>query len=159
MFLQLFRRLSSESMTDLVEMQLLSMKSYLLKLNKYKSVEVKRECDGKILLDRRPDICHEYVMIDKNHSPDSRSRSNKSDETSNSDWHHMYTLDQQSAMTSSPSGESGNGGGTGGGNGGGSTTGCAGSAVSSTTHIPSSSLVEYSMPEKSFVQGKTALYT
>lgn len=132
-------------MTELVEMQLLSMKSYLSKLNKYKSVEVKRECDGKIQCDGRPDICHEYVMTDKNRSPDSRSRSNKSDETSSSDWHHMYTLDQQSAMTSSPSGESG-------GAGGGSTT-VGGSAVSSTTHIPSSSLVEYSMPEKSFVQG------
>lgn len=64
---QFFRRLKSESFNELSEAQLLSIKSYLLKLNKYKSAEVGRtkERDGRICLDATPEICHEYILAEK----------------------------------------------------------------------------------------------
>lgn len=47
-------------------MQLLSLKSYLLKLNKYKAAENKRISDGKIILEKKPGLCNEYQLGDKN---------------------------------------------------------------------------------------------
>lgn len=65
------------------------------------------------------------------------------DSDQNSDWHHMFTIDQ-SATPSPPTNES---------------VGIGNSPLSSATHMPttpSSSLVEYSMPERSFLQEKTS---
>lgn len=67
LFSQFLRRLKSESFNELAEAQLLSIKSYLLKLNKYKSAEGGRtkERDGRICLDTNPGICHEYILAEK----------------------------------------------------------------------------------------------
>lgn len=64
---QFFRRLKSESFNELSEAQLLSIKSYLLKLNKYKAAEIGRtkEKDGRICLDLTAGICHEHILADK----------------------------------------------------------------------------------------------
>lgn len=74
-------------------------------------------------------------------------RKGKSDnDTSTSDWQHMphmYPTSERVVSVSSPSGESVA-----------STGMISNSAASSTNHIPSSSLVEYSMPERSFREGK-----
>lgn len=53
----------------LVEMQLLSMKSCLMKLNKYKSIEKKIINDGKIVLEMKPNVCHEYLLTDSETDP------------------------------------------------------------------------------------------
>lgn len=46
-------------------MQLLSMKTYLLKLNKYKSADRRVVSDGKIVLEKIPSVCHEYMLTEK----------------------------------------------------------------------------------------------
>lgn len=56
---QFFRRFT---LNELIEMQLLSLKHYLIKLNRYKMVEKRKNPDGKIILEKRSGICHEYVM-------------------------------------------------------------------------------------------------
>ncbi|KAL9899748.1 vacuolar protein sorting 15 [Glossina fuscipes fuscipes] len=63
----LFRRLTSEGLTDQVEMQLLAMKSFLLKL-KCKSQQETGDpssSNGRIVLNRKNIICHEYPLADK----------------------------------------------------------------------------------------------
>lgn len=72
-----------------------------------------------------------------------RKSGKQTDSDQNSDWHHMFTIDQ-SATPSPPTNES---------------VGIGNSPLSSAAHMPatpSSSLVEYSMPERSFLQEKTS---
>lgn len=57
--------MTSESLNELVEMQLLSMKTYLLKLNKYKAADRRVVPDGKIVLEKIPSVCHEYMLTEK----------------------------------------------------------------------------------------------
>lgn len=153
-FFQLFRRLSSESLNDLVETQLLSLKSYLIKLNKYKAAENKRNSDGKICLADKTNILNEYSMIDKTTKFDATKKHRKIEtENLNSEWHHMFGGGggggacvggpDQITSPSSPSNDST------------ALCGLGNSPASSATNIqatPTSSLVEYSMPERSFLQ-------
>ncbi|KAM7363336.1 vacuolar protein sorting 15 [Cochliomyia hominivorax] len=64
----LFRRLNSEGLTDQVEMQLLAMSNFLLKL-KYKSQQDADEpaisSNGRISLNRKLIVCHDYALVDK----------------------------------------------------------------------------------------------
>ncbi|XP_055384778.1 phosphoinositide 3-kinase regulatory subunit 4 [Condylostylus longicornis] len=58
----LFRRLSSEGLTEFVELQLLSMQTFLIKLNKYKNIESKHAKNGQINLRRKNINCHEFPL-------------------------------------------------------------------------------------------------
>lgn len=64
---QLFRRLSSESMTEAVEDQLLIMKPHLMKINKYRSVDTKQNvikpADGKLELSPVKDRIRHHVVV------------------------------------------------------------------------------------------------
>ncbi|XP_050460541.1 phosphoinositide 3-kinase regulatory subunit 4 [Cataglyphis hispanica] len=63
----LFRRLSSESMTEAVEDQLLIMKPHLMKINKYRSVDTKQNvikpADGKLELSPVKDRIRHHVVV------------------------------------------------------------------------------------------------
>lgn len=65
---QLFRRLSSESMTEAVEDQLLIMKPHLMKINKYRnSADTKQNAiksvDGKLELSPVKDRIRHHVVV------------------------------------------------------------------------------------------------
>lgn len=63
----LFCRLTSEGLNDLVEMQLLAFKPYLFKL-KHKSqqeVDEPTSGNGRIVITRKNVVCHEYPLADK----------------------------------------------------------------------------------------------
>lgn len=67
-FLQLFRRLSSEAMTEMEEDQLLMMKPHLLKINKHRlSIEAKqgltKSTDGKLELNRIKDKVRHHMVV------------------------------------------------------------------------------------------------
>lgn len=67
-YFQLFRRLSSESMTEAVEDQLLIMKPHLMKINKYRnSAETKQNAiksiDGKLELSPVKDRIRHHVVV------------------------------------------------------------------------------------------------
>ncbi|KOC68309.1 Phosphoinositide 3-kinase regulatory subunit 4 [Habropoda laboriosa] len=64
----LFRRLSSESMTDTVEDQLLVMKPHLMKINKYRSAmdakqNTMKSVDGKLELSTMKDRIRHHIVI------------------------------------------------------------------------------------------------
>lgn len=63
----LFRRLSSESMTEAVEDQLLIMKPHLMKINKYRSADTKQNAikpvDGKLELSPVKDRIRHHVVV------------------------------------------------------------------------------------------------
>ncbi|KMR04641.1 phosphoinositide 3-kinase regulatory subunit 4 [Lasius niger] len=63
----LFRRLSSESMTEAVENQLLIMKPHLMKINKYRSADTKQNAvkpaDGKLELSPVKDRIRHHVVV------------------------------------------------------------------------------------------------
>lgn len=87
-------------------------------------------------------------MIDKNTKFDVSKKNRKNDhENLNSEWHHMFSGNDQMASPSSPSNDST------------ALVGLANSPASSATNIqatPTSSLVEYSMPERSFLQEQSS---
>lgn len=134
-FFQFFRRISCEGLTDTVEKQILSMKSSILKLNKYlKKVNTdKYSTNGKIFIDSKLEIGKELVLADSKKQLVSNRKSDA--ENSNLDWPRMYPHSDKSTSPLSDYHSSG---------------------VSSSAHYndtPSTSLVEYSMPEKNFIQG------
>lgn len=142
----------------MVETQLLSLKPYILKLNKYlsKSTANKYALTGKTGIDSKSGVCQEYVMLDKILQLNSRlvinnffafkkkiftnekhinSRHRKSEcDSLNSDWQHMF---DKAGLPPSPMVDFHPSSG----------------ASAHVQDTPSSSLVEYSMPEKNFVQG------
>lgn len=65
--LQFLRRLSSDSMTDTVEDQLLTMKSHLIKIKKYRSCAEsklgKTSTDGKLELNTMKDKAKHHIMV------------------------------------------------------------------------------------------------
>ncbi|XP_055699019.1 phosphoinositide 3-kinase regulatory subunit 4 [Phlebotomus papatasi] len=143
----LFRRLSAEGLTELAENQLLTMKSHIVKLNKYKAAEPKTLSDGRMTFTRKMGISHEVQLLEKQHKVDPsqgrKARKVDVDMTMNSEWQHMFgVLDINSVSPSSPSNESGT-----------SVTGNSPPMVNTQVQpTPTSSLVEYSMPERSFLQ-------
>lgn len=110
------------------------MKSSILKLNKYlKKVPTdKYSTNGKIFLDSKLEVGKELVLVDNKKQ---LVTNRKSDADTNLDWPRMYPHSDKSTSPLSDYHSSG---------------------VSSNAHYndtPSTSLVEYSMPEKNFIQG------
>lgn len=113
------------------------MKASILKLNKYlkKTTTDKYSTNGKIFIDSKLDIGKELVLA--NDAKKQLIANRKSDaDNSNLDWPRMYAhSDNKSAMPMNDYHATG---------------------VNLSTHYndtPSTSLVEYSMPEKNFIQG------
>lgn len=115
------------------------MSHHLIKLNRYKTAESRKK-DGKIILDKRvSDMCQEIILVDKAKETNFRKRR----DTETTDW--FGNTDPNSPTPSTPgdllAGSS-------------STLNLLpGSQVQPT---PTLSLVEYSMPERSFLQERTS---
>lgn len=113
------------------------MKSSLLKLNKYlkKTSTDKYSTNGKIFIDFKLNIGKELILTtDSKKQPVTNRKSDAADNT-NLDWQRMYTHSDRSVSPLNDYHSAG---------------------VGLSTHYndtPSTSLVEYSMPEKNFIQG------
>ncbi|XP_070507478.1 phosphoinositide 3-kinase regulatory subunit 4 [Chironomus tepperi] len=132
-----FRRLASiEGMSDLVEMQLLSMNHHLIKMAKYRSHERKsqRIVDGRIQLDKNHiNHLHEFMLSDKmtgKNEAVTTGRKHRISESASVDW----ILNQEFPSISQPDTN----------------------AQPIITQTPNLSLVEFSMPERSFQQERLA---
>lgn len=137
---QLIRRLSAtEGLNDLVELQLLSMSVHLVKLGRYKTHEAKKVShDGRIQLDRRnTSFLHEMTLIEKNSKAENQGRKHQVSESASADWL-LNAADFHSPSSTSPMPD----------------------AISLNAQpiqaTPTLSLVEYSMPERSFHQERLA---
>lgn len=64
-FVQFFRRLTPDALPELEEMQLLALRPYLMKLNKCRAQEHHIPNEGRIILQRTPDVFHEYELSDR----------------------------------------------------------------------------------------------
>lgn len=125
-------------------MQLLSLKVYLLKLNKYKANERRIVPDGKIIIEKEPSVCHEYLLSMPPNRFDQRSafkyrlccisinqqiiqyyRKSRKSENEGSAYSDSV---HSSGMITSPSG-------------------------SSVNNNPLSGMYEYSMADRSFIEG------
>nr|XP_014094276.1 phosphoinositide 3-kinase regulatory subunit 4 [Bactrocera oleae]XP_036213743.1 phosphoinositide 3-kinase regulatory subunit 4 [Bactrocera oleae] len=75
----LFCRLTSEGLNDLVEMQLLAFKPYLFKLKHKSQQEVDESTfgNGRIVITRKNVLCHEYPLADKLSKSPPESRANE----------------------------------------------------------------------------------
>lgn len=74
----LFRRLTSEGLTDSIEMQLLAMNPFLIPLN-YKTMQDLDDpssANGRIVVSRKHVGCHEYPLADKKNKLPLDNRSN-----------------------------------------------------------------------------------
>lgn len=135
---QFLRRISSEGLNDLIETQLLSLKAHLLKLNKYlqKSAADKLPSNGRIFIDNTPEIMKELSLIEANKRLLGTRKSEN--DAQNVEWQRTYVNQEKSSSPSTP------------------LTDYHSSGISSANvnDTPSTSLVEYSMPEKNFIQGK-----
>ncbi|XP_055586304.1 phosphoinositide 3-kinase regulatory subunit 4 [Uranotaenia lowii] len=145
----LFRRLANEGLTDLIEAQLLSMSAHLIKLHRYKLAEARvPHGNGRISLDKR-DIVREVVLCEQLNKMDIgggkiKQRKSESD-CGPVEWQHMFTaIDSHSPSPTSPSNESV------------SSVMTAGNLAPPPQSTPTSSLVEYSMPERTAMQEKSA---
>lgn len=136
------RRISLEGLTELAERQLLSLKSYLLKLNKYlsKTPTDKYSSNGRISIDNKLEVGQQLALVEKKRSSTSRKSDN---DAMNSEWQRMFS--NQEKTTTAPSTPMSDYHGAG---------GMAGGHVNDT---PSTSLAEYSMPEKNFIQGTSVI--
>lgn len=124
----------------MAEWQLLSLKPYLLKLNKYlsKTPTDKYANNGRICIDNKMEVGQELALVEKKRFSSSRKSDN---DAINSEWQRMFgNPDKTSTAPSTPMSDYHGAG------------GMAGGHVNDT---PSTSLVEYSMPEKNFIQGKS----
>lgn len=120
------------------------MKSSIIKLNKYlkkaPSIDkhsTKEAINGKIFIDPKVDIGKELILVDNKKQPLTNRKSDV--EAANADWQRMFSHSDKSST--SPMGD-------------------YISAGISSTHFsdtPSTSLVEYSMPEKNFIQGNDGI--
>lgn len=136
---QFFRRISLEGLNELAERQLLSLKSYLLKLHKYmiKTPTDKYANNGRIFIDHKLEVGQELPLVERKRLSSSRKSDN---DAMNSEWQRMFSNPEKNATApSTPMSDYHGAGGMGG------------------VHVndtPSTSLAEYSMPEKNFIQGK-----
>lgn len=140
----LFRRLQSDGLNELSESQLLSMSRHLIKLQRYKLAERPRQGDGVVEIND-PSICREVSLNERKNTvePIKRHRKTGSD-LSNVDWQHMYpTLESPSPTPSIPSNDSG-------------PVHLQPGTNSQIQPTPTMSIVEYSMPDRSFIQEQVA---
>lgn len=116
------------------------MKSSIIKLNKYlrkapsnDKYSTKEAINGKIIIDSELDIGKELILVDNKKQPLANRKSDV--DGVNADWQRMFTHSDKSST--SPMSD------------------YISAGVSSThfSDTPSTSLVEYSMPEKNFIQG------
>lgn len=113
------------------------MKSSIIKLNKYlkKTPNDKYSTNGKIFIDSKQEIGKEMILVDNK----KQLLSNRKSDVENTDWQRMFAHPDKSSA--SPLSD-------------------YHSAGVSSTHFndtPSTSLVEYSMPEKNFIQGNRTI--
>lgn len=172
---QLLRRLVQDGLTERVEGQLRAMRHYMVKINKYKQALGKTSNDGKIVLSPHLKILHAEPLLERvnggagggrgGYDPASGKKVRKPEiDSMNQEWQHMFgVMDINSPMASSPisdgTGPSGSGGLGGIGMGipvGSNVNQMMGLGNSPGIQIPSSSLVEYSMPERNVTQEKHA---
>lgn len=143
-FSQLFRRLASiDGMNDLVELQLLSMSVHLVKMSRYRSHESRLTRDGRLQLDRSHiNFLHEFILADKmagrNESNVSGGRKHRISESASADW--LLNQEFHTPLGSSPMPD----------------TISLNAQPLAHTATPTLSLVEYSMPERSFHQERLA---
>lgn len=109
----------------------------MLKLNKYigkNSVE-KTLPNGRISIENNSDVVNEVPLAERTRTLSSRKTDN---DASNSEWQRMFaTNPEKTSSSSSP------------------MTDYHSSGSAHVNDTPSTSLVEYSMPEKNFIQGKS----
>lgn len=112
----------------------MSLKSYLIKLNKYigKNSADKIPPNGRISVDNHSEIVNEILLAESKRLLTGRKSENDS---SNSDWQRMFVTNQDKT---SPMNDYHN------------------SCNPHANDTPSTSLVEYSMPEKNFIQERTS---
>ncbi|XP_058442985.1 phosphoinositide 3-kinase regulatory subunit 4 [Malaya genurostris] len=142
----LFRRLSTEGLTDLIEAQLLAMSAHLIKLHRYKLAETRLpHSNGRIQIN--PSLVRVVTLCDRasKNDPASKTKQRKSESDNPQEWQHMFTaIDSHSPSPTSPSNDS------------------VGSVLNVTNlapptqPTPTSSLVEYSMPERTSMQERSA---
>lgn len=125
-----------EGLTESNENQLLSMKSSIVKLNKnLKKSQADSTISGKIAIDSTLEIGRELTLIDsKRQLP---NRMGDTDAT-NAEWPRLFAHGDKSAA--------GDYHGT-------------GASNPHFTETPTTSLVEYSLPEKNFIQGMVAHFS
>ncbi|XP_065073829.1 phosphoinositide 3-kinase regulatory subunit 4 [Ochlerotatus camptorhynchus] len=144
----LFRRLSTEGLTDLIESQLLSMSAHLIKLHRYKLADTRLpHNNGRISLDVKPAHVREILLCDRTNKPDhtTKNKQRKSDSDVTQEWQHMFTaVDSHSPSPTSPSNDSV------------TSVLAVANLAPPPQPTPTSSLVEYSMPERTAMQERSA---
>lgn len=159
---QLLRRLVQDGLTEHMEKQLCAMKHLMVKINQYKLAAGKPVNDGKIVLSPNLNLLHAEPLIERSangrmaegHSTAAGKKSRKPEiDSMNQEWQHMFgVMDINSPMASSPAND-----------GPGVIPGhpnqivVVGNSppmlnVQLMQPMPSSSLVEYSMPERNLTQ-------
>ncbi|XP_022220830.2 phosphoinositide 3-kinase regulatory subunit 4 [Drosophila obscura] len=130
----LFRRLTSEGLTDLIEMQLLAMKPFLISLKHKASQDLDDTAsgNGRIVVSRKQVACHEYPLADKAIKMPAENRS--------SEGHAPAMVSPASDAVATPLGPGGMGGSP--------ATGGMALGVPTTTVSAATSLGEYTMPER-----------
>lgn len=166
---QLLRRLVQDGLTENMEKQLCAMRHLLVKINKYKLAAGKATNDGKIVLSAQLDILHATPLAEglcgntggSGHSAGRLEQERSSavgkkyrkpeTDSMNTEWQHMFGVMELNSPLASPSHEvpgqlpglSAIGGLA--------STGPLGTPTPPLVQ-PSSSLVEYSMPERNLTQ-------
>ncbi|XP_055523812.1 phosphoinositide 3-kinase regulatory subunit 4 [Wyeomyia smithii] len=143
----LFRRLTNEGLTEQIESQLLAMSAHLIKLHRYKLAETRLpHNNGRITLSptviREVPLCERTNKIDLNAG---KSKQCKSESENPQEWQHMFTaVDSHSPSPTSPSNDSV------------ASVLTVTNLAPPTQPTPTSSLVEYSMPERTAMQERSA---
>lgn len=147
---QLLRRLVQDGLTEHMEQQLCAMRHLLVKINKYKLAAGKGTNDGKIALSAQLDILHAVpltVGLGGNSGGSGRSETERSSaaakktDSMNAEWQKMFGVMDLNSPLTSPSHE-------------GQLPGppVLGGLAGPLVQPSSSSLVEYSMPERNLTQ-------
>lgn len=129
-FKQFFRRILGDGLTELAENQLLSMRSSIMKLSSnLKKSQNDSSASGKIAIDSTLEVGRELLLIDNKRNMLSRISETDS---FNNDWPRRFT---QTDKTQSSDNHA--------------------TATSNQTYeTPTTSLADYSIPEKNFIQGE-----
>lgn len=121
-----------------MELQLLSMSVHLIKMARYRAHESKKGSrDGRVQLERRDtSFLHEMTLVEKNTKAEGQGRKHRVSESASADW--LLNAEFHSPSSASPMPD---------------TISLNAQPIQAT---PTLSLVEYSMPERSFHQERFA---